>query len=635
MWLYRGDWTKLLHELPGKTGLLRSSLSSGTTYYELASEFLISWIQKQQQALRRLALIVSGSISLGLFAIVIGLVFLAFRLQNEKANVLREKQSRSGQRMAVEQERAARSGALRVRKQNLDDKFTMVNMAERLVQLTLPEEAATWLEFRASALGALRNHEEAIRAYQTVIELEPQNATARFSLGYHYLVVGKADNALEQTDAALERDPTEWVGYQNRGIALAGLGRYKEAAASIRKSMDMFQHAAGESGESELSPDIQQATGRTAIVLGNVRSAPQQSVNWRTWKHFAGGDEFTLRLAEAGRKAQPVETYLTAINFAWLHLKARPRDYGALAVQGAWWEQAGFRPWAKRAYDEFQSKHTESREPRYAKLAGWVSGRLKELKDEKLPKEQPDAETIAFDAWDHEQRKEMDAAQHCLDRVIEMEPDNGSFLLLRAFFFMRRAETCVDKRDWAGAEKFYKASKADCDAVLNVDRRSASAYKCRAVASQGLDAPKPEIEADFRKAIEHGPSDGRTMMELSDLIKKDQPDEALRLLEQAVGADTDHAIVPWIHSRMAAIHQAKGQLQMRFSRSKLRLLSKVMRTSSTILALKSNVSSASLIPRLTNTSRRDTASSETQRPSKRNTVTRSKRIGGASRQWPG
>jgi tetratricopeptide (TPR) repeat protein len=275
---------------------------------------------------------------------------------------------------------------------------------------------------------------------------------------------------------------------------------------------------------------------------------------------FAGGDEFTQRLAEAGRKAQPVETYLTAVDWAWLHLKFRPRDYGALAAQGAWWEQAGFRPWARRAYDQFQSKYSESREPRYAKLAGWVSDRLKELKDERLPKEQPDAETIAFDAWDHEQRKEMDAAQHCLDRVIEIEPDNGSFLLLRAWFLERRAETCVDKRDWAGAEKFHKASKADCDAVLKVDRRSASAYKCRAFASQGLDAPKAEIEADFRKALEYEPSDGRTMTQLSDLIKKDRPDEALRLLEQALRANTDYASLPWIHSRMAAIHQAKGQL---------------------------------------------------------------------------
>jgi tetratricopeptide (TPR) repeat protein len=562
MWVFPRGWRKLLNDLPQKTGLLRRSISSGTTYYELASEFLISWIQKRQRAFRGIALTVWRLVSAASLAIAIGLVFLNFRLKNEKDK------AEAAQKMAVEQERAARSGALRVRKQNLEDKLTMVNMAERLVELTSPEEAATWLEFQAGAWGDLRKHEEAIRAYERVIELEPQNANARFSLGYHYLLVGKADKALEQTDAALERDPTLWIFYQNRGIALAALGRYEEAAASIRKSIDMFQHAGMEPRETELSPDIQQATGRTAIVMGERAVRDATACELANLEAFAGGDEFTMRLAEAGGKAQPVETYLMAVDWAWLHLKARPRDYGALAAQGAWWERAGFRAWAKRAYDQFQSKYNESRQPRYAKLAGWVSDQLKELKDERLPKEQPDAETLAFDAWDHEQREEMDAAQHCLDRVIEMEPDNGSFLLFRAWFLYRRAETCVNQRDWAGAEKFYKASKAESDAVLKVDRRCASAYRCRALASeglnavanQGLNAPKAEIEADFRKALEYQPSDGQTMIQLSDLIKTDRPDEALHLLEQSLRTNTNY-ILPWIYSRMAAIYEDKGRLQ--------------------------------------------------------------------------
>ncbi|HEY7001128.1 MAG TPA: tetratricopeptide repeat protein [Candidatus Udaeobacter sp.] len=555
MWVFPRGWRKLLNNLPEKTGLLRRSISSGTTYYELASEFLISWIQKRQRAFRGITLTVWRLASAALLAIAVGLIFLNFRLKDEKDKAV------AAQKMAVEQERAARSGALRVRKQNLDDKSTMLNMAERLIELTSPEEAAIWLEFQAGAWGDLRKHEEAIQVYERVIELEPQDAGARWALGYHYLVIGKADKALEQTDAALERDPTNWILYQNRGIALAALGRYEEATASIRKSIDMFQHAGTEPSESDISPDIQQATGRTALLMGERAVRAATVCELANLEAFAGGDEFTTRLSEASRKAQPVETYLTAVDWAWLHLKARPQDYGAFAAQGAWWEQAGFGPWAKRAYEQFQSKYNESQEPRYAKLAGWVSERLKELKDERLPKEQPDAETLAFDAWDHEQRKEMDAAQYCLDRVIKMEPDNGTFLLLRAWFLERRAEACVNQRDWAGAEKFYKASKVDCDALLKMDQRCSSAYQCRALASQGLDAPKAEIEADFRKAVEHNHSDVRTMMQLSDLIKKERPDEALRLLDQALRVNTDYASLPWIHSRMATIFETKGQLQ--------------------------------------------------------------------------
>jgi tetratricopeptide (TPR) repeat protein len=89
MWLYRGDWTNLLHDLPDKTGLLRRSLSSGTTYYELASEFLISWIQKQQQALRRQALMIWGYLFAGLLVLLVLLVVLATMAFIEKGAVQR------------------------------------------------------------------------------------------------------------------------------------------------------------------------------------------------------------------------------------------------------------------------------------------------------------------------------------------------------------------------------------------------------------------------------------------------------------------------------------------------------------------------------------------------------------------
>jgi tetratricopeptide (TPR) repeat protein len=596
--LTQSEACEVLKALSRTTRLVFRQTRGDTAFYEISSEFLIPWITEKRQARERDAQLekqreeherqqreltqtqallteqrkraddqakaakLQRRLTWAMVLVsVVAIVAAVFSLFLRNTAIQLKNKAVEARRMAVEQERAARSGALRVRKQNLDDKLIMVELAKRLAELTSQEETAKWLEFLAAALGDLREQDEAIRAYQRVIELEPQNVTAHVNLGYYYLVIGKADKALEESDVGLERDPTIWSAYITRGVALAGLGRYKEAAASIRKSIDMFHYAATDFSENELSPDIQRATGRTAIVTGERVIRAVTICELANLEAFAGGDEFTLRLAEADRKTQPVETYLIAVNWAWFHLKARPRDYGAFAAQGAWWEKAGFRPWAKRAYDQFQSKYSKSREPRYAKLAGWVSGRLKELKDERLPAEHLDAETLAFDAWDHEQRKELDAAQNCLDQVIKMEPDNGSFLLLRAVFGVRRAQACQDMRDWAGAEKFYKASKADCDAVLKVDRGSARAYKCRAIASQGLNAPKAEIEADFQKALEHEPSDGDVMINLSDLVKIDRPDDALRLLEQALRANISYANLPWIHSRMAAIQQAKGKLQ--------------------------------------------------------------------------
>jgi WD40 repeat protein len=105
MRLFPKNWRKLLNELPEKTGLLRRSFSSGTTYYELASEFLISWIQKRQRAFRRFALIVSGSISVGLFAILVVLAVLYFQLESQKRIAQKERDNATAQTKIAQQER--------------------------------------------------------------------------------------------------------------------------------------------------------------------------------------------------------------------------------------------------------------------------------------------------------------------------------------------------------------------------------------------------------------------------------------------------------------------------------------------------------------------------------------------------
>ena len=557
MWVFPRDWRKLLSELPEKTGLLRRSFSSGTTYYELASEFLISWIQKRQRAFRRLALVVSGSISLGLFAIVIGLVVLAFRLQNEKANVLREKnKAEAAEKIAVEQERTARRGALRVRKQNLDDKLTIKGMAERLVELTTSEEAKLWQVLQGGALTHLRKHQEAIQTYEGVLEQEPQNAQLCFSLGYLYLLVGKPDKALERTDVALRLNPRKWPGYQNRAVALAGLGRYGEAEAALGNAIEMFHDSGEELFESEVSPEIQQATGVTVIAADASAIHAASLAERANLKAFAGTEAFEQKLKETVTDAHPVETYLTAVNWCYLHMKFRPQDYGGLAAQGAWWEQAGFKPWAKEAFEQFQSKHKQKRDLRYTKLAEWVGSRLRDLKDEKLPEKRLDSQTLAFDAWDHENRNEWDEAQRCIDRVRQMDPDNVQFAVARAAFAVRRAV----QEDSAAAEKHYRASKSDCDAILKIEPTNASAYAIRAVAKQRLHAAKAEIEHDLRKAVEYEPFDTNSMWTLSNLINQEQPDEALRLLEQALKVNNDYSSLPWIHAEIAKIHQAQGRL---------------------------------------------------------------------------
>jgi tetratricopeptide (TPR) repeat protein len=77
LWMFRGNLRKLLGQLLEKTGLLRRSLSGGNTYYELTSEFLIPWIQKQKQQLRMLGLMIWGYAFLGLIVLLVLMGYFA------------------------------------------------------------------------------------------------------------------------------------------------------------------------------------------------------------------------------------------------------------------------------------------------------------------------------------------------------------------------------------------------------------------------------------------------------------------------------------------------------------------------------------------------------------------------------
>ena len=77
--------------------------------------------------------------------------------------------------------------------------------------------------------------------------------------------------------------------------------------------------------------------------------------------------------------------------------------------------------------------------------------------------------------------------------------------------------------------------------------------------NRGLDARKPEIEADYKKAIENDPTDGDAMQSLSDLIAdEERPDEALSLLEKALKTPLSYDALPYVHWRIAKIYKTKG-----------------------------------------------------------------------------
>jgi len=92
----------------------------------------------------------------------------------------------------------------------------------------------------AALLGNLGRTDDAIRAWERAIELDPNNAGARAGLGIASIFKRRADESLELIDAALCRSPADplqyhWLG--NRALALMLTGHVEEAVDVAQASL--------------------------------------------------------------------------------------------------------------------------------------------------------------------------------------------------------------------------------------------------------------------------------------------------------------------------------------------------------------------------------------------------------------
>lgn len=90
-------------------------------------------------------------------------------------------------------------------------------------------------------LGHLRERQAglALSAIQEAIALDPTVAVYHNTLGWLYLQLGRMDLALAQFRKAVELDPGYAEAHMNVGIALAETGAWEEAAAAYRKAISL------------------------------------------------------------------------------------------------------------------------------------------------------------------------------------------------------------------------------------------------------------------------------------------------------------------------------------------------------------------------------------------------------------
>ncbi|WP_413200335.1 tetratricopeptide repeat protein [Nostoc piscinale] len=104
-----------------------------------------------------------------------------------------------------------------------------------------PKDADIWLE-HGRALAAISKPEQAAVSYQFAVKLIPNYALALASQSASFNKLGKFKEAQAAAEQALQGD-SRWgdvspaLAWQERGIALAGLGNYEEGLASIERAI--------------------------------------------------------------------------------------------------------------------------------------------------------------------------------------------------------------------------------------------------------------------------------------------------------------------------------------------------------------------------------------------------------------
>ena len=119
-----------------------------------------------------------------------------------------------------------------------------------------PKDAYAWLG-KGIALLELGRYEEALEAYDMMVELNPKDAAAWVGRGTALLGLGRREEALKACDKVVELNPEDAAVWAGRGAVLLGLGRYEEALKAYDKAV-------------ELNPEVATAWRGKGTILGRL-----------------------------------------------------------------------------------------------------------------------------------------------------------------------------------------------------------------------------------------------------------------------------------------------------------------------------------------------------------------------------
>jgi tetratricopeptide (TPR) repeat protein len=467
------------------------------------------------------------------------------------------------------------------------------NLSSLMNDASPQEEKIQMQGIMAQAQTEMGEHEKAAQAYTQLLVLHPDQRWSQEERSYEYILLGRADDAIADLKAYLEDDPNSFLPHMNLAVALGMEKRYREADAEIQKGIRNFQFGSSSLYDSEISPDIQRATGQTMLVETPVTFYVTMFYELASLKAFAGDPEFATALDQADATARKqgynlgggavndkatlasVDPFLLGIEWAWLSARAQNisaigptrEDYGVYAAYGALWERAAriqprFKDWAGHFYAVFLQEHAKQKQSRYDGMAAWVDQQMHALypatgSPPPIPAENATDITALTDEADvaNERGKYSDAAKILTTAIQEVEhwPNGRSELIM---LLMRRADTYVNVQDVAQqdsdtAKNAAAAAQNDCRRVLKMDPHTAKAYFDLAETEKDAAAE----ERDYELAFQYDPRLRFAGARVGILLEKSNPKRALALLEQANRVDTPDMT---IFQEIAKIQNAAG-----------------------------------------------------------------------------
>ena len=425
--------------------------------------------------------------------------------------------------------------------------------------------------------------EEARRAAERALELDPELIEGHVLRGTSYEALGDLDEAIRSIDAIVRRRPQEASWLVNRAAMLVRAERFDEARRDVQEALKRVpglrqaHHVMGMAavktgdlaGAQAAFEEVVRADPRGPIGWSNlalvrrtsgdlhgaleaqtkcVESGPTNAVSWnaRGAIRLRLGDvdgamqdlDEALRLdpglvhAHANRAAvllrrKDVEGAERQIEAA---LKADPRHAAAWSVRGSILMTKGDAAGARAAFDRalaIEPKHIESRINR---------GMLFHATGEPAAASADLEEAVRLDPGNAVARTERGrlrvrlgesaGALEDFDRALELDP---KMLIARA----ARIPLRMERKDWDGVIE-------DCTEVLRVDPANFSAHNYRGVARVRKGDARGARE-DFDAAIASNPRQIDALLNRAKLREKDDPAGAREDCEEAVRVDPGNA----------------------------------------------------------------------------------------------